>query len=395
MRITSFRRGHSLPRFSAIEECIPESWPQVDIHHSGTASDFPASAEGRGHSPFTAMVVAPGMKLDALLHPRSPREIPTLATAAEALGFNGLWFGETSGDALLASALALEHTSKAEVGTAIALAFTRSPMTLAYTCWDVQKVGKGRFVLGLGSQVKGHMERRFSVRWVPPVPKMREVIQSLRAIWSTWQTGEPLSYQGDHFSFSLMTPFFNPGPIENPDIPIYLAAVNSGMARLAGELCQGVHVHPLHTPRYIRDVLKPAVEEGARRARRSPEEVAFSASSFVALGSNRQEVENSKDVMRQQVAFYASTRAYRAVLDLHGWGGLGERLHKLSLAGRWDEMASQVPDDVLEEFVWEATPGELPEAIRAKYGGMLDRVSLYLPFDPRERWWSSLVTAFR
>ncbi len=281
------------------------------------------------------------------------------------------------------------------MGTAITLAFTKSPMALAYTCWDIQSLARGRFILGLGSQVKGHMERRFDVRWVPPVPKMRDVIQSLRAIWSSWQSGERLKYEGRYHSFSLMTPFFNPGPIEHPAIPIYLAAVNLGMARLAGELCQGLHIHPLHTVPYIRDVLRPAVEEGARRAGRSAEDVTLSASSFVAVGRNRDEVENSREVVRQQVAFYASTRTYRAVLDLHGWGELGDRLHELSLAGRWDEMTSQVPDEVLEEFAIEATFDELPKALKTKYEGLLNRISLYLPYDPGEEWWPSLVAAFR
>ncbi|MFQ5838618.1 MAG: TIGR03617 family F420-dependent LLM class oxidoreductase [Thermoplasmata archaeon] len=337
----------------------------------------------------------PAVKLDAFLHPSSPAKIPSLALSAEDLGFDGLWFGETSHDALLACALAAEHTERVEVGTAIALAFTRSPMALAYTCWDVQSIARGRLILGLGSQVKGHVERRFSLQWVPPVPKMREVIQALRAIWSCWQSGEPLSFRGRHYSFSLMTPFFNPGPIEHPEIPIYLAAVNRGMARLAGELCQGLHVHPLHTVAYIRKVLKPAVEEGARKTGGSADDVSFAASTFVALGRNREEMERSKEVMREQVAFYASTRTYRAVLDLHGWGALGDKLHKLSVEGRWDEMGSQVPPDVLEEFVIEARFDELADAIRSKYGGLLNRVSLYLPFDPHAEWWSTFLRAFK
>ncbi len=335
------------------------------------------------------------MKLDAVLLPTSPVEIPGLARFAEDLGLDGLWFGETSHDALLSTGLAAEHTERLDVGTAIALAFTRSPMALAYTCWDVQSIAEGRFILGLGSQVKGHMERRFSVPWVPPVPKMREVIESLRAVWSCWQNGGPLTYKGHHYSFSLMTPFFNPGPIEQPDIPIYLAAVNRGMARLAGELCQGIHVHPLHTASYLRDVLKPSVSEGARRAGRPADAVSFAASVFVALGRNREEMENSKDFVRQQVAFYASTRTYRAVLDFHGWGDLGDKLHGLSVKGRWGEMGSQVPDDVLREFLVEASFDELPDAIESKYDGLLDRVSLYMPLDPREEFWPPFVRAFK
>jgi probable F420-dependent oxidoreductase len=335
------------------------------------------------------------VKLDVLLHPSSPVEVPSLAAAAEDLGFDGLWFGETSHDALLACALAVEHTEKADVGTAIALAFTRSPMALAYASWDVQSLARGRFILGLGSQVKGHLERRFSVEWVPPVPKMREVIQSLRAIWSSWQTGDPLRFHGRYYSFDLMTPFFDPGPIDHPQIPIYLAAVNRGMARLAGELCQGIHVHPLHSVRYLREVLRPAVEEGARRSGRSTDGVSFAASVFVAPGHDAKEVEAARQAVRQQLAFYASTRTYRAVLDLHGWGPLGDRLHRLSVEGRWAEMAPEIPEEVMEEFVIEARYDELPEALRSRYGGLLDRVSLYRPLDPKEGWWGPFIPAFR
>jgi probable F420-dependent oxidoreductase len=337
----------------------------------------------------------PGVKLDAFLHPTSPREVPALAAAAEEMGFDGIWIGETKHDSLLLCALAAEHTHRLKVGTAITLAFTRSPMALAYAAWDVQEIAGGRFILGLGSQVKGHLQRRFSVEWVPPMPKMREVIQALRAIWTAWQSGEPLSFHGRFYRLDLMTPFFDPGPIEHPDIPIYLAAVNRGMARLAGELCQGIHVHPLHTTRYIREVLKPAVEEGARKAGRRPEDVTFAASSFVALGHNREEMEMSRRAVAQQVAFYSSTRTYRAVLDLHGWGSLGDRLHRLSVEGRWDEMHSELPVELLEEFVVDATYDELPGALKSKYGDLLDRVSLYLPLDPKASWWRSFLEGFK
>ncbi len=335
------------------------------------------------------------MKLDALLNPASPADIPSLARGAEELGFDGLWIGETQHDALLAAALAAEHTGRVDIGTAVTMAFTKSPMALAYTCWDLQSLAKGRFILGLGSQVKGHLERRFSIPWTAPVPKMREVIQSLRAIWSTWQTGEPLEFRGEHYSFSLMTPFFNPGPIEHPAIPIYLAAVNRVMARLAGELCEGIHVHPLHTVRYVREVLRPAVERGAQRSGRSASDITFAAPFFAATGETSKEAANTREIMRHQIAFYASTRTYRAVLDLHEWGEVGDRLHKLSVAKRWDEMPKEVSNEMLEEFAVEATLDELPAAVRDRYEGVLDRVSLYLPFDAREDWWATLLGDFR
>lgn len=339
-------------------------------------------------------LLLPGVKLDALLHPHRPREIPALAAQAEALGFDGLWFGETQHDALLASALAAEHTERVTVGTAITMAFTKSPMALAYTAWDVQSLAQGRFRLGLGSQVKGHLERRFSVPWTAPAPRMREVVLALRAIWNTWQTGAPLQFEGRHYRFSLMTPFFNPGPLAHPEMPLYLAGVNPGMARLAGELGQGLHVHPLHTAEYLREVLHPAVAAGAERAGRSLEDFEYVAPVFAATGRDAAEVAAAREVMRQQVAFYASTRTYRRVLDLHGWGAVGERLHKLSVAGRWGEMPAEVDDEMLEVFVPEAPWEALPDALRAKYTGLLDRVSLYLAYEPKESGWATFVEAF-
>ncbi|MFQ5920356.1 MAG: TIGR03617 family F420-dependent LLM class oxidoreductase [Thermoplasmata archaeon] len=335
------------------------------------------------------------MKLDAFLPPTTPSEIPRLAEAAEAMGFEGLWIGETSHDSLLASTLAAEHTERLDVGTAISVAFSKSPMALAYTAWDIQALSAGRFILGLGSQVKGHMERRFGVPWVPPRPKMKEVILALRAIWAAWQDGEPLDFRGRYFASNLMTPFFNPGPLEHPEIPIYLAGVNPGMAELAGEICEGLHVHPFHTLRYLQDVLRPAVAEGARRTGRSMEDVTFVAPVFVALGASDEDQESAFRIAADQVAFYASTRTYRRVLEIHGHGAVGERLHKLSVRGRWDEMAGEIPDAFLEEVILRAHPDALVPALRAKYRGALDRLALYVPFDGRGSWWSDLAGAWQ
>ena len=335
------------------------------------------------------------MKIDAFLPPTSPTEVPRLAQAAEEMGFEGLWIGETSHDSLLASTLAVEHTERLDVGTAISVAFSKSPMALAYTAWDIQALAQGRFILGLGSQVKGHMERRFGVPWVPPRPKMKETIRALRTIWGAWQDGEPLDFQGRYFASNLMTPFFDPGPLEHPDIPIYLAGVNPGMARLAGEVCEGLHVHPFHTLRYLQEVLRPAVAEGARRAGRSVEDVTFVAPVFVALGKTEEDQEATFALAADQVAFYASTRTYRRVLEIHGYGDVGERLHKLSMQGRWDQMAGEVPADFLEEVILRAHPEEVASALRAKYDGVLDRIALYLPFDGRGSWWPDFVAAWR
>jgi probable F420-dependent oxidoreductase, MSMEG_2256 family len=209
------------------------------------------------------------LKLDLGFMSFDLREIPAYARRAEELGVGALWSAETKHDPFMPLAVAAANTTRVQLGTAIAVAFPRSPMIMAHTAWDLQKVSGGRFVLGLGTQVKAHNERRFSLKWEPPGPRLREVILALRAIWDAWQHGTPLNFRGQSYRFDLMTPFFNPGPIDHPRIPVYIAAVNPYMARMAGEICDGLHVHSFHSPKYLREVMHPAVAEGlARRGAR-------------------------------------------------------------------------------------------------------------------------------
>ena len=334
------------------------------------------------------------MKIDAEIAVASPGEAAALAGKAEEYGFDCLWVNETKHDPFVQIAIAAGSTRRIELGTSIALAFTRSPTTLAYTAWDLQSVSKGRFILGLGSQVKGHIERRFGMRWEPPAPKMKDVVLALRSIWGSWQAGTRLDYKGRFFHLDLMTPFFNPGPIEHPAIPVYIAAVNEGMCRVGGMVAEGVHVHPLHTMNYLREVVRPAIAEGASKASRKKEDVAVAASVFAAVGVNESEIKAVKEVMRQQIAFYASTHSYRKVLDSHGWGDVGERLHSLSVKGEWAEMGREVTDEMLDEFVVQGSWSEIGGIVRKKYGGLVDRVRMYLPFDGDEKW-RTLVKGFR
>ncbi|MBI3840397.1 MAG: TIGR03617 family F420-dependent LLM class oxidoreductase [Thaumarchaeota archaeon] len=310
------------------------------------------------------------------------------------MGFDCFWANETKHDPFVQVALASANTKTIGVGTSIALAFTRSPTTLAYTAWDLQRLSEGRLILGLGSQVKGHLERRFGMKWESPAPKMKEVVLALRAVWGAWQSGGKLDFRGRFFQLDLMTPFFSPGPIKSPGIPVYLAGVNEGMCRVAGAVGDGLHVHPLHTVRYLKEVVEPAIGAGLSRSGRRREDFSVAASVFAAMGKDREEVRKAKEACREQIAFYASTRTYRKLMELHGWGDVCDRLHELSVKGEWTKMPSVVGDEVLEAFVVEGRSDELAEVLVKRYGGSVDRVRLYQPFDGGEDW-RGLVEGFR
>lgn len=322
------------------------------------------------------------LKLDLGFMTFDLREIPAYARRAEELGVGALWSAETKHDPFLPLAVAAANTERVQLGTAIAVAFPRSPMIMAHTAWDLQKASGGRFVLGLGTQVKAHNERRFSVKWEPPGPRLREVILALRAIWDSWQQGTPLNFRGKSYRFDLMTPFFDPGPIEHPRIPIYIAAVNPYMARMAGEICDGLHVHSFHSPKYLREVIYPAVEEGLRASGRARRDFTFRASTMVVLGDTKDELERSRRAVRQQIAFYASTRTYQAVLAVHGLDHLVPRLHAKSLEGDWQGMADLISDGTLDHFAVTATWETLGAQLRERYAGICDRTQLYPAFQP-------------
>jgi probable F420-dependent oxidoreductase len=330
--------------------------------------------------------LAKGLKIDAEAAGSHPSEAAELARKAEASGFDCFWVNETKHDPFVQLAVAATATKRISLGTSIALAFTRSPTTLAYTAWDLQGLSGGRFTLGLGSQVKGHMERRFGMKWESPAPKMKETVKALRTVWESWQSGGGLEFSGRFFRLDLMTPFFNPGPIEHPVIPVYVAGVNEGMCKVAGAVADGLHVHPLHTPRYLREVVEPALAAGASGAGRRREDVSVAASVFAAVGESSNDIATAKEGYREQVAFYASTRTYRRLMELHGWGDVCDRLHALSVKGEWGKMAAEVGDDMLGEFVVEGTWDDMGRRLIERYGGVADRVRLYLPYDGEEKW---------
>ena len=316
------------------------------------------------------------MKIDYHLEDSPLGAVAERAARAQALGFDGVFTADISHNPFLRVMAAASAAPGVEVGTSVAVAFARSPMVVAQTAWDLASFTGGRFRLGLGAQVKPHIERRFSMPWGRPVERMAEFIGALRAIWDTWQNGTRLRFRGEHYSLTLMTPFFDPGPIAHPDVPIHIAGVGPRMSRLAGEVCDGYHVHPFHTVRYLREVTLPAMREGAVAAGRSPDQVEMASSVMVATGRDESEIEEARLRVRQQIAFYASTPAYRRVLDAHDWD-FGPALARLARMGRWQRMADLIPDEVVAEVAVEAPVDRLGSAVRARYEGLLDRVGCY------------------
>jgi probable F420-dependent oxidoreductase len=335
------------------------------------------------------------VKLDAGLgaEDRHLRGIDQTARAAEDLGFAGLWTSETKHDAFLPLAIAAIETREIELGTSVAIAFSRSPMEAAQTAWDLQDLSDGRFVLGLGTQVKAHITRRFSMPWDRPAARLREYILALRAIWESFQSEGPLNFEGDFYRHTLMTPFFNPGPIDHPEIPVYIAGVNTRLARIAGEICDGFHVHPFHSPEYVRRTVKPAIAEGAKEVSRDPAQVTLATSAFVISAENEAEAKEQRESVRAQISFYASTPTYRTVLEAHGWEDVGDELGTMAREKKWSEMPRLVTDEMLGAFTVEAAPDELGSALRERYTGLIDRVALYVPFVSGEKdsFWRTVV----
>ena len=293
---------------------------------------------------------------------------------AEEIGYDGLCTEETGHDPLFPLLLAATTTSRVSLDSRVAIAFPRSPMVFAYAAMDLQNFSGGRFRLGLGTQVKGHIERRFSTQWAPPGPRIREYVQSLHAIWDAWQNGTRLSYHGEHYNFSLMTPFFSPGPSDQPRPPVFISAVNAYNCRVAGEVCDGISLHPLTSPAFITDKVLPPIADGASRADRDKKAVNLSGSGFIITGPNKSVIEERKYPVRRQIAFYASTRTYSTVLETHGIEDVGVRLHEMSLKGQWEEMTGLITDDILDKFAIAVEYDEVAAAVKERYDGLLHEV---------------------
>ena len=326
-----------------------------------------------------------------------PGELSKAAETArrlEAQGYDGGWSAETNHDPFFPLVLAAEHTQRLELGTGIAVAFARSPMTVANVGWDLQAFSGGRFRLGLGSQIKAHIEKRFSMPWSHPAPRMREFVLALRAIWTAWEQGTPLKFEGDFYTHKLMTPFFVPEAHPHGPPKVFLAAVGEGMTEVCGEVADGLLVHAFTTERYLREKTMPAIERGLARAGRTRAGFELSCPVFVVTGSSEAQVTAAATRTREQIAFYASTPAYKPVLDAHGWGDLQPELNALSKRGEWVEMGRRIDDEMLETFAVVDEPDKVPARILERYGDVLDRVSFYARYELSDEELSRILAGF-
>ena len=314
------------------------------------------------------------MKVDSGLMSDDLARVPEYARKLEADGYDGCVTAETSHDPFFPLLLAAEHTERIELMTSIAVAFARTPMVLANIGHDLNQVSKGRFILGLGSQIQPHITKRFSMPWSHPAARMREFIQAMRAIWANWHEGEPLRFKGEFYTHSLMTPMFTPLNTEHGAPKVMLAAVGPKMTEVAGEVADGVIVHAFTTRKYIDEVTLPALERGLAAGGQSRADFQIACPLFVVTGDDEKAWEASRTAVCKQIAFYGSTPAYRPVLDIHGWGGLQSDLNALSKRGEWDEMGARITDEILEQFAIVAAPGEVPGLLKKRYGDVIDRV---------------------
>ena len=316
------------------------------------------------------------------------------AQELESAGYTGGWTAETSHDPFLPLLLAAEHTTTLELGTSIAVAFARNPMTLANIGWDLQSFSKGRFILGLGSQIKPHITKRFSMEWSHPAPRMREMILAIRAIWQTWQTSEPLQFRGEFYTHTLMTPFFTPnkddlGAFGPPQI--FLAAVGELMTQVAGEVCDGFICHGFTTERYLREITLPALRAGRAKAGKTMDNFQIVGPSFVVTGTTADEMKTAISGTKQQIAFYGSTPAYSGVLALHGWHDLHGQLNALSKLGKWQEMGELITDEMLYEFAVVGEPEKIAPELHKRYGDIIQRISFYAPYKTDPTRWARVI----
>ena len=288
---------------------------------------------------------------------------------------------ENKHDPFMPLGIAAVSTQKIKLGTAVAIAFPRSPMVLANTCWDLQTASSGRFVLGLGPQIKAHNESRFSTPWSAPVPRMREYVTALRAIWRCWQLGEKLDFRGEHYKFTLMTPNFVPESTDQPPVPVTIAAVGPNMLKLAGEVCDGVHLHPFCTRAYIEEVATPRIELGLAESGKARENFQIAGGGFIATGQTDEDVARVLEWVRYRIAFYGSTPSYWPVLEHHDLGDLGRKLNAMTKAGQWDRLAAEISDDVVSLFAAFGRYDQLANSVTRRFGGAIDLLYASLSSD--------------
>jgi probable F420-dependent oxidoreductase len=324
-----------------------------------------------------------------------PAGVVESAQLAERVGYDGLWSAEVNHDPFLPLALAAEHTERIKLGTGIAVAFARNPMTLAMVANDLQTLSRGRFMLGLGSQIKPHIEKRFSMPWSHPAPRMRELILAIRAIWKSWSDGSRLAFRGEYYTHTLMTPMFDPGPNPYGAPRIFLAAVGQKMTEVAGQVADGMLAHGFSTERYLREVTLPALERGLEASGRVRTDVEISYPGMVVTGADEAGVVAATKAVKTQLAFYGSTPAYRPVLELHGWGDLQTDLNTLSKRGAWDEMAGLIDDEILNTFAVVGPIEDLAGMVRERFEGVVDRFNFYAPYPMEPERWAEVLAGFK
>jgi probable F420-dependent oxidoreductase len=320
------------------------------------------------------------MKIDASLM-FDPVRVGEMAAEIEKAGFDGAYTFEGKSDPFISLSAAVMRTQRLELMTSIAVAFARNPMSLAYIGNDLQNLSQGRFILGLGSQVKAHIERRFSMPWGKPVTRMREMVLAIKAIWQSWQTGERLKFEGEYYQHTLMSPVFSPPPNPHGTPRIFIAGVGPAMTELAAEVGEGYFVHPFHTAHSLRELSLAAISRGLEKARKPRDQFSVSVQVVTATGLNEQEMEQAIASARNQLGFYASTPAYLPILQCHGWEELQQEANALVRANKWTELASLIDDDILHTFAVVGTPSEVAEQMVQRYRGVVDRISpvIYQP----------------
>ena len=319
------------------------------------------------------------MRIYTILPLRHWREVPQAARDAEAAGFDAVMTVELGHDVFTPLAIAALATERVELTPSVVVAFPRSPTVLASQAWDLHANSNGRLVLGLGSQVKGHNERRFGIPWTAPAPRMRDYVLALRAIWKCWETRGKLAFDSPHYKLSLMTPDFSPEPTGLPMVPVTIAAVGEAMLRVAGQVADGVRLHPLCSRKYLEEICMPQMAEGMRRGGRSRAHFDIHGGGFVCTGPDEATVAAAIETARRRIGFYGSTRTYLPILQLHGLGDLGLQLHRMSVEGKWGEMGALITDDVVRIFAACGTFAELPAAIEQRFGGAADSVDIHFP----------------
>ncbi len=337
------------------------------------------------------------MKIDAQLGTTDLHKVVEQAQRYERMKFQGIWTQENMHDPYIPLTIAAQATTRIDLGTDIAIAFARSPFSTAMTAWDLQHLSQGRFKLGLGTQVRAHVERRFSMPFEHPAARIKDYVRCVRAIWDSFQNNSPASYEGEFYQFKLITPAFNPGPLQDPHIPIFLAGLNPDICRAIGEVADGFHLHSFHTVDYIKHVIRANLDEGARKRKKSVKDLEVSGPIFTVSADSQAEMDHQLETIRRKVSFYASTPNYRGVLSYHGMEALGIELSRLARQGEWDAMAARIPDSLLDLMTVVAAPAELAKKLKARYEGLLDRVSLYYALDSQEseERWKSFVDVFR